>query len=106
MAVWPYTTQRWQRLRKHKLQRNPLCEYCLNAGRIEAATVVDHIVPIARGGDAYPPLDHLMSCCVSHHNEKTRGEQQGKESFTPKGIKGCDVHGNPLDPDHPWYRER
>ena len=29
-----------------KLQRNPLCEYCLNEGRLTAAVAVDHIVPI------------------------------------------------------------
>jgi hypothetical protein len=26
MATWPYNTQRWQRLRRLKLQMNPLCE--------------------------------------------------------------------------------
>ena len=87
-----------------KLQQHPLCEYCLNAGKIEVATVVDHIVPVGKGGDAYPPLDHLMSCCVSCHNRKTRiVEQQGKE-LSPKGIRGCDERGYPLDPNHPWYK--
>jgi 5-methylcytosine-specific restriction enzyme A len=86
-----------------KLQERPLCEYCLNIGKIEVAVAVDHIIPISRGGDAYPPLDHLMSCCTSHHNQKTRAEQQGKE-HTPKGIRGCDAFGNPLDPNHPWYK--
>ena len=103
MAKWPYTTQRWQRLRRQKLQERPLCEYCLNEGRLTVAVAIDHIIPIARGGDAYPPLDHLMSCCASHHNQKTRAEQLGKE-HTPKGIRGCDVFGNPLDPNHDWYK--
>jgi 5-methylcytosine-specific restriction protein A len=85
------------------LQLHPLCEYCLNIGKIEPANAVDHIVPISRGGNPYPPLDHLMSCCASHHNQKTRAEQQDKP-FTPKGIRGCDARGNPLDPNHPWYR--
>jgi 5-methylcytosine-specific restriction endonuclease McrA len=103
MAKWPYSTQRWQRYRRQKQQREPLCEYCLNDGKIEVAVAVDHIVPINRGGDPYPPLDHLMSCCASHHNQKTRAEQLDKP-FKPKGICGCDVHGNPLDPKHDWYR--
>jgi 5-methylcytosine-specific restriction enzyme A len=105
MAVWPYTTQRWQRVRRMKLQSNLLCEVCLKIGRLEPATVVDHIVSIKSGGGAYPALDGLMSCCVSCHNYKTRGEQLGK-ALPPKGIRGCDVHGNPLDPNHHWYRER
>ena len=96
--------ERWQRYRRQKLQERPLCEYCLNEGRLTVAVAVDHIVPISKGGDPYPPLDHVLSCCVSCHNRKTRiVEQQGKE-LTPKGIRGCDAHGNPLDPRHPWYR--
>lgn len=104
MSKWPYNTQRWQRYRRTKLQQNPLCEYCLNEGQLTVAVAVDHIIPINKGGDPYPPLDHVLSCCTSCHNRKTRiVEQQGKE-LTPKGIKGCDVHGNPLDSNHPWYR--
>ena len=68
------------------------------------AVVVDHIVAVSAGGNAYPALEGLMSCCTSCHNRKTRiVEQQGKE-LTPKGIKGCDVFGNPLDPNHDWYK--
>ena len=55
MATWPYTTQRWQRLRRMKLQVNPLCETCLKQKRIEPAVAVDHIVAVkAPGGQAYP----------------------------------------------------
>ena len=102
MATWPYTTQRWQRLRKLKLQTNPLCETCLKQHRIEPATVVDHIVAINAGGAAYPALDELCSQCVSCHNSKSRiVEQLGR----PLTVRGCDVNGYPLDPNHPWYRE-
>ena len=102
MAKWPYTTQRWQRLRRLKLQVNPLCEYCLNEGRITPAVAVDHIVPVAKGGDPYPPLDHMDSCCSPCHNRKTRFEQQNR----PLTVKGCNVFGNPLDPNHDWYKQR
>ena len=98
MAVWPYNTQRWQRLRRMKLQVNPLCEPCLKQKRIEPAVAVDHIVPVkAPGGQAFPALDWLMSMCASCHNRKTRGEQLGEEL----PIKGCDVYGYPLDPRSP-----
>jgi 5-methylcytosine-specific restriction enzyme A len=102
MAKWPYTTQRWQRLRKQKLQANPLCEVCLKIGRLEVAVAVDHIIAIRAGGEAYPPLDGLMSCCASCHNRKTRGEQLGKELPV---VWGCDERGYPLDPNHPWNKE-
>jgi 5-methylcytosine-specific restriction endonuclease McrA len=100
MSCWPYTTQRWQRLRLLKLRQNPLCELCLQVGEIEPATVVDHIVPINKGGDPFPGFDQLMSLCAPCHNQKTRCEQIG-EDYT---VKGCDVFGRPLDPNHPWNR--
>jgi 5-methylcytosine-specific restriction endonuclease McrA len=101
MAKWPYTTQRWQRIRRQKLQQNPLCEVCLKHQRIEPAIAVDHIIAISEGGDAYPALDRLMSLCTSCHNRKTRGEQLGRDI----PIIGCDERGYPLDPRHPWYRK-
>ena len=41
-GAWPYTTQRWQRLRRAKLRERPLCEACLQTGRIVPAAAVDH----------------------------------------------------------------
>jgi HNH endonuclease len=104
MAVWPYTTQRWQRLRRMKLQVDPLCETCLKQNRIEPATVVDHLVAVkAPGGEAYPPLSRLRSQCTSCHNRKTRIVEQLGEDLDDLPIKGCDVYGYPLDPRHSWY---
>jgi 5-methylcytosine-specific restriction enzyme A len=102
MARWPYTTQRWQRLRRLKLAVNPLCELCLKQQRIVPAVAVDHVIAIKAGGDPYPALEGLTSCCTPCHNRKTRvTEQLGKEPT----IKGCDELGYPLDPNHPWNRE-
>jgi 5-methylcytosine-specific restriction endonuclease McrA len=103
MARWPYSTQRWQRLRRHKLQLHPLCEACLQVDRIEPANAVDHVVAIAAGGDPFPHVDALASLCDRCHNAKTRAEQLGEENWF---YKGCDVFGNPLDPNHPWYGKR
>jgi 5-methylcytosine-specific restriction endonuclease McrA len=94
MSCWPYSTQRWQRIRRQRLQQNPLCEACLKQQRIEPAVAVDHVVPIKAGGAAYPALDALMSLCASCHNRKTRGEQLGREL----PIRGCNVDGSPLAP--------
>ena len=61
MSSWPYSTQRWQRLRRAKLRVYPLCEACLQIGYVEPAAAVDHRTPINAGGDPYPPLDQLAS---------------------------------------------
>jgi 5-methylcytosine-specific restriction enzyme A len=36
---------RWQKYRKHYIAHHPLCAICEAEGRIEPATVVDHIKP-------------------------------------------------------------
>jgi hypothetical protein len=46
MAHWPYNTPQWVRLRKVKLQQQPLCEVCMKRGRLVRANTVDHIVSI------------------------------------------------------------
>ena len=38
-----YKTTDWQRLRKLKLNQQPLCESCLQRGALTTATVVHHI---------------------------------------------------------------
>jgi 5-methylcytosine-specific restriction enzyme A len=102
MSVWPYSTRRWQRLRRYKLQMHPLCEACLQVGQIEPANVVDHRTPISKRGrkermaaEAFPALDQLASLCESHHNAKTSAEQRGEDYMR----KGCDVFGRPNDQD-------
>jgi 5-methylcytosine-specific restriction endonuclease McrA len=80
MATWPYNTQRWQRLRRLKLRENPLCELCLDSGVVEAATVVDHLVAIKKGGEPFPPLYAMLSLCAPCHSTKTRViEQLGRK---------------------------
>jgi 5-methylcytosine-specific restriction protein A len=38
-------THRWDKARATFLNRHPLCRMCEQAGRVTAATVVDHIIP-------------------------------------------------------------
>jgi 5-methylcytosine-specific restriction protein A len=111
MSVWPYTTRQWGRVRLQKLAESPLCEVCLRQfAEVVPAEVVDHRVPISEYGrkvrsaaEAFPHLSGLASLCIPHHNQKTRAEQLGEKNWM---RKGCDVFGYPLDPDHPWNKER
>lgn len=106
MADWPYNTAQWQRLRKLKLSRDPLCEPCKEIGRTVIANTVDHNHAISDGGPAFPALDELTSCCPPCHGAKTaRGAEAGAiKSSKPR--KGCDASGRPLDPNHPWNLPR
>lgn len=103
MAAYPYNTTTWQHLRQAKLSSQPVCEACERRGVTRLAKAVDHVVAINKGGDAFPALDGLMSLCEACHNSKTarmdRGNSKGASRF-----KGCDVNGDPLDPEDEWLK--
>jgi len=105
MAVRPgtldglYRTKRWQRVRRHQLLVQPLCEMCLRRGINTPATCADHIVPHRNNVNAFW-LNPLQSLCASCHNGPKRfKELHGYE-------RGYDIYGNPLDPNHPAWGRR
>ena len=67
---------KWRTLRNAHLKANPLCVMCLSFGKVERATVVDHIVP--HKGDDELRLDpsNLQSLCTWHHRQKTAREMR------------------------------
>lgn len=66
-----YQSTVWRKLRLVKLEQQPLCEECLKRDRHTPAQIVDHIVPIDRGG---APLDlkNLQSLCNRHNSKSAR----------------------------------
>jgi 5-methylcytosine-specific restriction enzyme A len=74
-ATQPAYTQRWKRLRLAKLRATPICEH---PGCRMLAAQVDHIQPLAEGGDRYQ-WDNLRSLYTTHHQQKaTADAQHGK----------------------------
>ena len=70
---------RWQRARLRFLGNNPLCVMCEQRGRVEVATVVDHIVPHRGDQELFWSEDNWQSLCSEHHNgEKQRLEKSGR----------------------------
>lgn len=65
-----YQSRRWRSLRALKLQKDPLCEECMRKGVLVPAQMVDHIVPINKGG-APLDLNNLQSLCNHCHAVKT-----------------------------------
>jgi 5-methylcytosine-specific restriction enzyme A len=93
-----------------QIAARPLCEACMQLGRITPANEVDHRTPISvkgrkerRAEEAFPHTDDLASLCKPCHSAKTRAEQRGEKNWL---FKGCDVFGRPLDPRHHWNLER
>ena len=71
-----YNSREWKQRRAEKLQANPLCERCLEAGYVVPARVVHHKTPIetARNYEemkrlAFCGLDRLQSLCFQCHSD-------------------------------------
>ncbi len=79
----PSATQRgydrtWQRLAALVLAEEPLCRRCHEAGRTQAAELVDHIVPLNEGG-ARLDRSNLQPLCRTCHAVKTAADTKARE---------------------------
>ena len=84
----------WHKLRAYVLAGEPCCRHCTTEGLTVPATEVDH-----RDNDpSNNALENLQPLCKPHHSRKTMRDM----GFNVR--MGCDVHGLPTDPSHPWNR--
>ena len=72
---------------------NPLCVECAKRGRVTVATIRDHIIPLAEGGEDVP--------------ENTQPFKTKAESARGRGalLRGCDEDGVPVDRGHHWRKK-
>ena len=68
-----YQSARWRGVRAAFLREHPWCGVCAARGRVVAAVVVDHVVPLKDGGERFDWVN-LQGLCVSCHNRKTARE--------------------------------
>lgn len=69
-------------------------------GKKVAAVAVDHIVPHRGDSKLFWDRSNWQPLCIPHHNStKQREEKRGH-------MIGNDLSGRPLDPSHPWNRNR
>ena len=92
-----YKTARWQRRRARQLQAHPLCRWCLESGRIDAATVADHITAHKGDPEAFWHGELSSLCKHCHDARKQSIERRGYDTAT--GLDGW-----PIDPNHPANR--
>lgn len=57
----------WQRLREYKKTRDPLCEECLNKGKVVPVEHVHHKIPAGRDPSKRLDIDNLISLCEMCH---------------------------------------
>lgn len=65
----------WRKVRDAVLRDEPLCRFCADNGITMPANEVDHIVPIAEGGERLDRANLRPLCkpCHSRHTALTRG---------------------------------
>ena len=78
-------TRNWQHARLAYLTLHPLCVLCQAAGRIEAATVIDHIVPHRGDHQLFWDRSNWQALCKACHDRKTTSEDGG---FGNRKVKG------------------
>ncbi len=74
------------KLRRSRLETEPLCRDCGQRGRITVATVPDHIIPLALGGSDTD--DNIRCLCETCHDRRTREQFGFKPPRTPTGLDG------------------
>lgn len=73
-----YNTPLWKQRRMAKLREQPLCEVCLNEGRVKIAEQVHHIVPFSQGATKKDKFflafqwSNLQSICRECHKKEHR----------------------------------
>lgn len=95
------TSTKWQRLRRQKINANPLCEMCQREGIVKAAQEVHHKTPVESAPARTDQellmfsLDNLQSLCRECHKKvhevlgKNTKEERAKrnESETKSAIE-------------------
>ena len=67
-----YNTTEWRKLRETYIKQNPICEECLNNGKVTPATSVHHKISPFKNGNGNKELfldyNNLMSVCHLCHS--------------------------------------
>ena len=86
---------KWRKARRIFLLSNPLCIICHEDGKVERATVVDHIEP-HRGNHTlfWDQANWQPLCKHCHDSIKAREEARGYSDE-------CGLDGWPIDEEHP-----
>jgi 5-methylcytosine-specific restriction protein A len=91
-----------QKQRQRRMDRTDgLCEMCDDEGLVVLATVVNHKVPLAHGGE---DIDSNTENLCARHDAIVTARQFGKS--VPTEGKGIGRDGRPTSADHPWNRTR
>lgn len=86
-----YSHSRWRRVREFFLRRHPLCVMCEAEGRVELASVVDHIKPHKGDMALFWDRNNWQPLCASHHSGEKQRIDRGIEPLKRIGLDGFPV---------------
>ena len=79
-----YNTTEWRKLRETYISQHPICEECLNNGKVTAATSVHHKKSPFKNGEGNKSLfldyNNLMSVCHECH-AAIHNREEGKTTI-------------------------
>jgi 5-methylcytosine-specific restriction endonuclease McrA len=78
-----YSLERWKRLRRAQLFKQPCCTLCLAEGKVEEATVVHHVRPHKGNPVLFFDATNLESVCAPHHDRDLQSAEKGGKPWTP-----------------------
>ncbi len=91
------TSVKWAKLRRRKINNNPICEICNDKGIITPASEVHHILPVedATSADEMGKLmfdyDNLQSLCHDCHiNEHARRKSHSRKEVEQRARKSTE----------------
>lgn len=103
----------WRRCRSAFLLKHPLCQFCETAGRVEEATVVDHIITIEDRPDLRLDWSNLRPLCKPCHDRRTARDQafggraaRWPDWLRPSAVPLTIVCGPPASGKSTLIRER
>ena len=90
-----YKSRRWRLLRLAQFARQPLCERCLDRGKVTVATVANHRRPHKGDLELFFDQANLESACKPCHDGPIQSDERRGYS------SAADADGWPTDPHHP-----
>lgn len=73
-----YQSHKWRAHRRRYLSEYPLCVMCEKDSKVREAKVLDHIIPIRKGGEKWC-YTNLQGLCSSCHNKKSGREAHSND---------------------------
>ncbi len=78
----------WSAMRARVLAEEPLCRMCKRAGRVKAAAMLDHILPIRVRPKLRLERSNLQPLCVQCHAVKTARDRKYYGGLSSGGWQG------------------